>query len=86
MRTVSLSELWPLSQGVRDIMVLESFGYHRTLIGDHPVPCLTCQNRLSEADIIASNSLFLDHLVTRSYERPWHTSLLSWLMAKFTGT
>ena len=72
------------SQDVQDIKILESWAYHRTLIEEHPEPCLTCHNRLSEADIIASNSLFSAHLVTQAFKPRLRTGLLSWLMGKFT--
>ena len=72
------------SQDVRDIRVLESWAYHRTLIGEHPVPCLTCGNRLSEDEIIILNSLFLARRAMRAYKRRWYTGLLSWLTGIFT--
>ena len=83
MQAVSLSELSPLSQDARDIKVLEDWAYHRTLIEDHPVPCLMCGNRLSEAEIIESNSRFLALRVAQSSRGWWRTGLLSLLTGKF---
>lgn len=82
-RPVSLSQLWPLSQDVRDIMIMESWGYHRTRIGVYPEPCLMCLNQSSEAAHTALNSLFSVRRVIPSYGRRSRIGLLSSLMGKF---
>lgn len=74
-----LSVFWPLSQDVRDIMVNEAYAYHRTLIGEHPEPCLMCLGRLFEVAHCESNSPYLAPPVPENC-RDWSrtASLFSW--------
>ena len=82
--SVQLSELWPLSLGVRDIMMLESFSYHRTRIGAHPEPCLMCLSQSSVGGTIELSSGSWDTRGIQSSKRWWLTDLLYWLAGKLT--